>query len=847
MNTIFRGEEMSKCQFYFQPEAVYNCMADLGEIGIVQFNDLNDDKNIFKRRYINDVRRCEEMQRQLRYFEKEISEQGINIVPVQERPYAPDLQGLRQTESSLGQLEKELNQMNESHDKLKKNLVDGLLNRIVAKNWKEFIQTTDEFDNSQLMENANENEDVSLNCLFGVMNEDKILLFEQLIWRFTKGNVVMNHLKIEESVLKELGIAKKVLFLLMFQGGELLQKVTSVCNGFEAVALHELRDLKRDDYLLDELNVRIDDLKLVYSETKSHQSNLLKKAAKKMMNWKMIIHKAKSIYYSLNMLDDSLESGCLLGEGWVPTTCLPQLHETLKTASQTSGSTIVSSAVVLKDDQVRETPPTFFRTNDLTYAFQAMIESYGVGSYGEMNPMPYTIITFPFLFAVMFGDLGHATLMFSAALILCLKKFNMDGDTWNMLYSGRYIVLLMSMFSMYTGLLYNDVFAKPITLAPSSWRVVIDDAYIESHTSVTLNPWPVTKPLPITNETYPPPMFAGYPCATGIDPMWQLSMNKILYTNSLKMKISIILGVTHMVLGVFLSLMNHIYYKKYSEIILVFIPELFFLSALFVYLCILMFYKWLVFDGTNDHLHGAACSPSLLVHLINMFMFSYPTDPCSATPFFSFQKPLQQFLITGAFLCAPILLFGNPIYKYCQQQKRLKRKRKYLTQSSYVDESQPLLSNDAHDLPTNSYNLNSSHDNGMDMERHTDKEEDEFSLGEELIKQAIHTIEYCLGCISHTASYLRLWALSLAHSQLAEVVWTMVLRMGFSTFSNYLGSVALFIVFIFFCGLTVSILLLMEGLSAFLHALRLHWVEFQSKFYKGDGYKFQPFDCNKFQ
>merc|ERR1712118_351009 len=110
------------------------------------------------------------------------------------------------------------------------------------------------------------------------------------------------------------------------------------------------------------------------------------------------------------------------------------------------------------------------------------------------------------------------------------------------------------------------------------------------------------------------------------------------------------------------------------------------------------------------------------------------------------------------------------------------------------------------------------------------------------IHQIIETIEYVLGTVSHTASYLRIWALSLAHQQLSLVFFQKTLTMGLEM-SFPANGIMLYLMFAAWFGITLGVLLGMDVLECFLHTLRLHWVEFQSKFYNthGAGELFAPY------
>ncbi|XP_047237965.1 V-type proton ATPase 116 kDa subunit a [Girardinichthys multiradiatus] len=835
MSSLLRGEEMCLAQLFLQSGSAYDCISELGELGLVEFRDLNPNVNAFQRKHVNEIKKCEEMERILGYLLREIKKAVISLPERDLNPVAPSPKHMMTIMEQLQRLEVELGEVTRNKEKLQKNLLELTEYTHMLRITRNFVQRTAEGEPLQVQYeefpflekdtrmdySSMQRLGAKLGFISGLIQRTKIEAFERMLWRVCKGYTILSCAEVEEYLENpDTGEpTKSVVFLISYWGDQIGQKVKKICDCYHChLYPYPCSNDERND-VVEGLRTRIQDLHTVLHRTEDYLRQVLIKASESVYTWVVQVKKMKAIYYILNLCSFDVTNKCLIAEVWCPVNDIPKLRRALEDGSRKSGATVPS---FVNRIPTTDTPPTMIRTNKFTSGFQNIVDAYGVGSYREVNPAPFTIITFPFLFAVMFGDLGHGVIMSLFAFWMVRyennrKLKNTRNEIWNTFFEGRYIILMMGLFSIYTGLIYNECFSKSLNMFGSGWSVnamfkagVWSNDVLQGNRFLTLDP----------NVTG---VFKG-PYPFGIDPIWNLASNRLTFLNSYKMKMSVILGIIHMCFGIILSTYNHRYFRKKYNLYLVFLPELLFLLCLFGYLVFMIFYKWLVFTAKDSRR-----APSILIHFINMFIMQGE----ALKPLYPGQTGLQVLLVVIAVLSVPVLLLGKPVYLYWLQnggQNRLGMYRGYERVRRNSDEELYLLRSEEMEEGSSHSDLSSS----------GERLSEEFNFADEFLHQAIHTIEYCLGCISNTASYLRLWALSLAHAQLSEVLWFMVMRVVLRM-DTALGVIFLVPVFGLFAVLTVSILLVMEGLSAFLHALRLHWVEFQNKFYSGTGVKFCPF------
>jgi len=832
MGDMWRSQKMQLVQMMVQNDAAHLVVSELGKLGKFEFRDMNADTSFYKRSFVDEVRKCDELLRILRTIEEELSAKEMKPT----HPEPSDL-SLKTIEPKIHDLAEELANLKETQDLLLKNHNSLEEQKIVLELGAQIYATSSGMASegkartvpNELMALSEFSSAHSslLGQVSGVINAEAAHTLERVLFRATRGNAVFQSAPVKQLLLEtdaktggEPEEVQKIFFMVLFAGEVMRDKISKVCSHFGASLYQYPEDNYEREEMLAEVNLRLEESSSVLDQGQKVLVSSLRHAASCHGTWTFVVTKEKMVYDALNMCKFDIKGHVFISEGWVPIKDYDLVVQTLMKASVEAG---LDTRPVINKISTKLTPPTYIPVNKFTTGFQALVNTYGTPRYREANPGAFACIMFPFLFGIMFGDFGHGTLLALFGYWLVTKEKEWDGKPLNdmvaMCYGGRYVIMLNGIFGAYVGFMYNEVFAFPMNWFGGSHWV---DGHMQD-----LTPYPV-----------------------GIDPIWHYTQNKITFFNSFKMKISIIVGVLQMCVGIILSLLNHIEYKDYKKVFFQFIPEFVFFNGIFGYLVVTIFYKWAT-DWTDAHGDGshALPAPSLLTMLINMFMsptadIAEPlyghqcfTDCAAAKPychhesifkacaytcgdvgavlkddilrpspnefkvcFSELQSSIQISLLLAAFISVPLLLLPIPFIEAHEHAKA----KKYST----------LLDEDA------GHGGHGEHG-------------EEFSFGDAFIHQAIHTIEFVLGSISNTASYLRLWALSLAHSQLAELFKEMILvGVGLKLTTNpILGAVLAWFTFAAWAVISMVVLMVMENLSSFLHALRLQWVEFQNKFF----------------
>ena len=557
---------------------------------------------------------------------------------------------------------------------------------------------------------------MNIGFVAGVIPRDRVAAFERILWRTLRGNLYMNQSEIPESLVDPANneAINKNVFVIFAHGKEIIAKIRKISEslGADLYSVDENSDLRRDQ--IHEVNTRLGDLGNVLRNTKQTLDAELTQIARSLAAWMVIIKKEKAVYQTLNLFSYDHARKTLIAEAWCPSNSLPLIKSTLHDVNSRAGLSVPS---IINEIRTNKTPPTYQKTNRFTEGFQTIINAYGTAKYQEVNPGLPTIVTFPFLFAVMFGDMGHGFLMVCAASAMIywekpLKKVR--DELFVMAFYGRYIMLMMGIFSVYTGLIYNDVFSKSLSIFPSAWEWNLPDNWHEGDPAVTAK------------------LKGNYRYPFGLDWMWHGTENALLFENSYKMKLSILMGWCHMTYSLCLSYINARHFKTPIDIWGVFVPGMIFFQSIFGYLALTIIYKWAV-----DWYAIGRSPPGLLNMLI--YMFLQPGTIEEGQNLYRGQGPVQVILVLLAVAQVPILLLLKPLYLRWEHNRARAKGYRGIGETSRVS----ALDGDDDDSNTLDGRASlASEGEGVAMITQDigDEEHEEFEFSEVMIHQVIHTI-----------------------------------------------------------------------------------------------------------
>jgi len=859
MGSLLRSETM-KFGWLILPQDKDEAKAYVEKIGLaetchVQFEDMNAGN--MHREFRKYIQRIDEMERIIRFM-MGVDDLDRKLKGDAKNEDAPDPLVQNQIDEYLSNaksyhleaIEKELAEgysqfvkFQENHERLQIEVVLSEEERQVAEYAKELLGKSSTSLSSPLLG--------IMNTLAGVVDSSQREKLHRSIYRASRGKayVTFEDVKDPFTDLKTgVSVAKSV-FVVYFQGATegdgpsaMMSKISRVCQGWNAnmyewprdssdavATLARVTQEKKDKQ--DALNFY---MKFLAGELQQWRAQV-NGGNSKIEDYRLFCKQEKSSYHVMNLFEHTgMTMRCNI---WYPEIDQEQLEAIFPPKE--------ARAILLPAKFPKGIPPpTYVQVNDFTEPWQDVVDTYGFPDYKTANPGMITSITFPFLFGMMYGDIGHGFILLCAGLFCCWKGPSMKYSVKEMYYA-RFMLVQMGFFAVFAGFMYNDLFgivSLDLFGTRFDWgnEVTANIGNLSNGNGFDCSKGAVSCPgvydghatlmspgtlMPVDNfnrfnEAAKNDLNGPYPF--GVDPAWHGTSNELLFVNNLKMKLSVLIGVSQMLLGVGLRVSNALYDSNMVDLLCECVPMLIFMCGFFGYMDFMIIYKWTHAIGgpesTDDfHFEGSNGPPGLINSLIVMGMHGLP-DPA---PLYPGSDSVGTWLMLATAISVPWILAPKPLILRSRDNAKKAAKAKKIAIAD--EEGAPLSLDDDED------------DGGHGGHG------GEFEFGEVLIHQIIETIEYVLGTVSHTASYLRVWALSLAHQQLSLVFYSKTIQMAMALPDPVMSGIAMFFAFGAWFGTTVGVLLMMDVLECFLHTLRLHWVEFQSKFYKNTGYKFAPY------
>ena len=465
----------------------------------------------FQRRYVSFVKRCDEIERKLRFFHNEIDKFELETASAGnvdaflsspglingsgEASKASGAQLLETLEGELGGYESQLRELNSFSEKLTIEYNEKVELQEVLEKARHFFladgarlsargaprstanpsvaSTVTDLLSGDTLGNRPDL-DMRFSSITGVVSSDERQRFERMMFRATRGNCYTRFAPIEQPITDpETGnLVEKSVFIIFYKSQSIELKLKKICDAFGAhrYTLPDMEDTNAVNNMLTENAQELVDSRTVLLKNQDTRYRICQMLTQYVERWTWIVLKEKAVYHSLNMFKADV-SGMLRGEGWVVSENIGDVREAVNKAHANMDMSMPS--LVHHVPQPWPTPPTHFMTNKFTYAYQEFVNTYGIPRYREANPALFTAATFPFLFGVMYGDVGHGLFLFTVGLMLVLNEkknenTKMDELTEGM-HIGRYMLLMMGFFAVYAGLIYNDCFSLGLNLFGSRW------------------------------------------------------------------------------------------------------------------------------------------------------------------------------------------------------------------------------------------------------------------------------------------------------------------------------------------------------------------------------------------